>query len=267
MRPRGEFLPVLLVFTGEDGVGMSGPTDLFDSDNPFRAPLSSSGPSPFAPSGNVRSGPPWEQTEKPLVGRFVETVVLSYTNTMVLFGDMRRTGGLGAPLLFAIISGTIGMVIGTLPQLLLQVVVLGAEAQRDAASLGMMAGMSVGMAVGLMIAAPLRAILGAFIWSGIYHVMLILFRSAHFPFEATFRAVAYSFSASSLIMALPCCGQHVYLIVSTVFAIIAIMKVQEISGVLATAVVVAPLVICCGAFVTVILALLGVGMTAGGSFP
>jgi len=267
MRPRGRFLPVLQFFAGEDGVGMSGPLDFSDSENPFRAPLASSGPSPFAPSGNVRNGPPWEQTEKPLVGRFVETVVLSYTNTLVLFGEMRRTGGLGAPLLFAIISGTIGMVLGMLPQMFLQLVVLGAGAQGDAAAFGIMAGMSVGMTVGLMIVAPLRAILGAFIWSGIYHVMLLLFRSAHFPFEATFRAVAYGFGASSLIMALPCCGQHVYLIVSTVFAIIAIMKVQEISGVLATAVVVMPLVICCGAIFVVIMAFLGLGMAAGGSFP
>jgi hypothetical protein len=112
---------------------MSGPTEFPSDQNPFQAPLASTGTDPFAPAGGIRSGPPWEQTEKPLVGRYVETVTMAYTSTVFFFSDLRREGGFGAPLVFAIISATIGMCVGLIPQLLVQLFAIGAREPKELA--------------------------------------------------------------------------------------------------------------------------------------
>lgn len=242
---------------------MSGPTGFPEGQNPFQSPQASTGPDPFSPLGGMRMGPPWEQTEKPLVGRYVETVVLAYTNTMVLFADMRRDGGLGAPLLFAVIGGVIGGVIGTIPQIFLQLVMTGAQAgQADAQALGMMAGMSIGMSVMAMIFIPIGVVIFTFIYSGLYHLMLMLLGGANFPYETTFRVIAYAGGASSLLLAIPFCGQYVSGIVGIVFYIIGLMKAQEISGMKATAAVLLPMLICCGLIAAVVVAAIGVGVAA-----
>ncbi|MBX3413079.1 MAG: YIP1 family protein [Pirellulales bacterium] len=246
---------------------MSGPTGFPAGENPFQAPLASSGPDPFSPAGGIRSGPPWEQTERPLVGRYVETVTLAYTNTMVLFADMRREGGFGAPLLFAMIGGVIGGVIGTIPQIFLQLVMTGAQAgQADAQAVGLMAGMGVGMALAMMVFIPIGVVIATFLWSGIYHLMLLLLGAANFPYETTFRVIAYAGGASSLLLAIPFCGQYVSGIVGIVFYIIGLMKAQEISGMKATAAVLLPMVICCGLIFAVVAAAIGIGVAAGSNF-
>ena len=245
---------------------MSGPTGFPGDPNPFQSPQASTGPDPFSPLGNLRSGPPWEQTEKPLVGRYVETVVLAYTNTMVLFSDMRREGGFGAPLFFAVIGGVIGGVIGTIPQIFLQLVMTGMQAgQADAQAVGLMAGMGVGMAVAMMIFIPIGVVIATFIYSGLYHLMLMILGGANFPYETTFRVVAYAGGASSLLLAIPFCGQYVSGIVAIVFYIIGLMKAQEISGMKATAAVLLPMLICCVLIFGVVFAVIGIGVAASSS--
>jgi len=241
---------------------MSGTTGLPGDQNPFQSPLASTGPDPFSPLGNLRSGPPWEQTEKPLVGRYVETVVLAYTNTMVLFSDMRREGGFGAPLLYALIGGMIGGVIGAIPQVFLQVLMAGANGNQ--ADIGMAAGMGVGMTIAMLIFLPIFLVIGMFISSAMYHVMLMLLGGANFPYEATFRAIAYASGSAALLQAIPFCGQYVNGIVSLVFMIIGIMKVQEISGFKATAAVLLPAVVCCFVIFAVVFAVMGIAVAASG---
>ena len=72
----------------------------------------------------------------------------------------------------------------------------------------------------------------------------MMLRGANYPFEATFVVVAYVTGATSLAQVVPICGQHIYLIMSLVYAIIGLGAVQQISGGKAAAAVLLPLLIC-----------------------
>lgn len=241
---------------------MSGPTGFSGDQNPFQSPLASSGPSPFSPSGGIRSGPPWEQAEKPLVGRYVETVVLAYTNTMVLFSDMRREGGFGAPLLYAVIGGMIGGIIGAIPQMILSAVMAGANGNQANLGLATSMSMSIGTTVAMLVFLPFFLVIGMFLSAALYHVALMVLGGANFPYEATFRAIAYASGSAALLQAIPFCGQYINGIVSLVFMIIGIMKVQETSGLKATVAVLLPVAICCAVIFTTVVAVIGVGVAA-----
>ena len=94
------------------------------------------------------------------------------------------------------------------------------------------------------------SIIYLFLWSGIQHLMLMLFKAAHFPFEATLRVFAYSYGASSLVGIIPVCGGMVGWIWGLVANVIGISRTLQISTGKAALVVLAPFFICCGTLAT-----------------
>ena len=84
------------------------------SENPFASPSSSAAFGP-APVTAQRAGPPWERDGASMTS-FIETVKQLYGSTAVLFSDMRREGGIGMPIGFAIVGGMIGGVISAIFQ-------------------------------------------------------------------------------------------------------------------------------------------------------
>lgn len=71
-------------------------------------------PVAITPAGGdgARSGLPWEHREQlGLVNAFIETVKLVLTDPNRAFTQMRTTGGIGEPLLFGVIGGSIGTMI------------------------------------------------------------------------------------------------------------------------------------------------------------
>src|SRR5207247_10103869 len=58
-----------------------------------------------------RSGLPWDQRQtKGLLNAFIETLQMVLSRPVAAFTAMKREGGLGEPLLYAIIGGTFGAV-------------------------------------------------------------------------------------------------------------------------------------------------------------
>ncbi len=150
-------------------------------------------PVAITPAGGdgARSGLPWEHREQlGLMNAFIETVKLVLTDPNRAFTQMRTTGGLGEPLLFGVIGGSIGTIIWIVLSLALNS--LGAFASlammRHSALNGML-GFSIGGAWAIirLIMTPILIAIVLFIWAAIVHLCLMLLGGARKDFEATFR--------------------------------------------------------------------------------
>ncbi len=218
------------------------------SDNPYASPMSPSMPLAGQPfdefTTGPRTGPPWER-DGASFHSFVETAKLIYGATGPMFSEMRREGGLGAPLLFGLAGGVAGYFVAFLFQFALQAlgallaVRNGAGLQDGFAPLAMMAAFS-------LIGIPIGTLLYMFASAGIYHLMLIMLGAARQPFETTFRVVAYSLGGASLVLLIPLCGQWISGVLTLVLVGIGLSRAHEISGGRAAAAVLLPIVICCG---------------------
>ena len=241
----------------------------YQSDNPYAAP-----PAPMPPpSGHFydsasgpRSGPPWER-DGASVASYFATLKELLGSPSLMFSEMRREGGIGAPLLFGMAGGMAWGAIGLVLQLGIQSLIMGMAAGPGAGApppglaMGMASG--VGLVVGLVVL-PLGLLLSMFLSSGIYHLMLMMLGAARQPFETTFRVVAYSTGAVSILAAIPLCGGYIQGITQLVYTGIGLCHAHEISGGKAAAAVVLPMVICCGGLI-VVYAVVVAAFVAGGA--
>ena len=92
---------------------------------------------------------------------------------------------------------------------------------------------------------PVFAAIGMFLWAGVVHLCLMLLGGAKQGYEATFRALAYSYGATSLFQVVPFCGGFISIIWSLVAQIIGLKELHETGGGRAAAAVFLPLVLCC----------------------
>lgn len=231
------------------------------SDNPYASPLSAG--ASFAEYQSVhsgpRTGPPWERNG-PSTSSFVETIKLIYSSLGFFFTDMRREGGLGQPLLFAVIGGSIGGLAAACFNIGIQFLAMFAGAQNGPPGFGPGAGAAfiVVMFVVVVVLVPIGVVLQSFISAAVFHVCLMILGGANKTFETTFRVVAYSSGSTSLLLLIPLCGQYVQGIVSLVFSAIGLMHAHETSGVKATFAVLLPVLLCCGAVIAFYAAIIGV---------
>src|SRR5205814_6953378 len=118
-----------------------------------------------------RSGLPWEhRQERGLFNAFVETLVMVLTKPGEAFTIMRREGGLGEPLIYALIGGCLGGIVSALFSLGFQSIGLFANKNN---SLAAMTGMGIGF--GTIILVPFFIVIVLFIWSGLAHLCLMIF--------------------------------------------------------------------------------------------
>jgi hypothetical protein len=200
-------------------------------------------PPPPAPPG--RTGPPWEQAGQSLQS-FIDTAKTVLTDPTTAFSQMRREGGLVAPLVYYLI----GMLIGVLGSMIWQFAGLGAGWGPGA--FGMPdAGLAVGMGASL-IAIPIICTIGLFIGALIVHVALGLFGGQRYPFETTFRVLAYAQGSALPIAILPVCGGIAAGIWGLIVAIVGLAQAQETTIGKAAAAVLTPTVICCALWFLVI---------------
>jgi hypothetical protein len=119
---------------------------------------------------------------------------------------------------------------------------------------------------GGVIGAVMGAAIGPFVSAGICHLMLMMLGGANYGYETTYRAVAYVAGTINLLLLLPC-GPFIALVATItgiVYQIIAISRMQEISGGKASAAVLLPAVICCACGVGVFLVVMSAVGAAGG---
>ena len=188
----------------------------------------------------VRNSVPFEDRSLPFSKRFFDTIKLAFSNPKALFSGM-QTDDMGTPVLYAVIIGTLGGIIGAGWQLFFGS--LGTIAER--AGFDEFA-LHTGFVLVFMVLSPVFALIGLFISSGIFHVMLLLVGGAQRGFSITLRAVAYG-TTPGLLGIVPFCGGIIGGIWSMVLTIMGAMHGQETDGWRAVLAYLLPLIFCCGA--------------------
>jgi hypothetical protein len=215
-------------------------------------------PTPPPPPDTLGQMPPseepkyvaWEDREH--VGFFEalwKTWVESVFNPDKFFSNLPFKGGLGSPILYALILLWITQIVDSVYRLLFANYWLALF--RDYFSqYSQYYNFEFGAGVSLLsfflriIIAPAFIIIAIFIISGIYHVICMIFGWAKRDFEATLRAIAYS-TGPAIISIIPFCGAPIGWIWSLVLAIIGLKHMQKTSGGKATFVILLPILLCC----------------------
>ena len=121
------------------------------------------GAAPTSTTVAGRTGLPWEhRQERGFFNAFIETLTMVLTRPAEAFSVMKREGGLGEPLIYALIGGSVGGIVSALFSLGLQSIGLFADKNN---SLAAMTGIGIG-SVAMIILLPLFLVIFLFIWSG-----------------------------------------------------------------------------------------------------
>jgi hypothetical protein len=189
-----------------------------------------------------RIGLPWEhRQERGFFSAFIETLAMVLTKPGTAFSVMRMEGGLGEPLLYAIIGGGIGVIVWFIFSLALNS--LGLVTPRET-GFGPMLGMTVSFMV--LMWRLVAVAVAPFIFGGLVHVSLMLIGSAKKTFETTFRVIAFSQGSTAPLQLVPCCGGLVALVWCLVANCIGLARAHEIDTGRATLAVLLPVIVCCG---------------------
>lgn len=190
-----------------------------------------------------RSGLPWEhRQERGFFNAFVETLVMVLTKPAEAFAVMKREGGLGEPLIYALIGGCLGGIVSLLFSLGLQSAGFFADRHDTFAA---MAGMGVGSAA-FIVLVPLFIIIGLFIGGAIVHLCLMIVGGANHSFETTFRVLAFSQGSTGPLQMIPICGGLIAGIWALVCNCIGLARAHETDTGRAVLAVFLPLIVCCG---------------------
>jgi hypothetical protein len=190
-----------------------------------------------------RSGLPWDQRmSKGLVGAFIETLQMVLSKPAEAFTAMKREGGLGDPLLYGIIGGSVGVIVYFIYNLFFQS--LGTFANRSNPFAH-----AIGTGVGgvfLIICAPIFVVIGIFVGSAILHICLMLVGGAKQSFETTFRVVCFAGGSVNPLLIVPFCGGLIVGIWKIVLYCIGLARAHETDTGRAVLAVFLPLIVCCG---------------------
>ncbi len=203
-------------------------------------------PSPFA-----------ERATRGFFASFVETWKLVATQPQAFFRRV-RIDQTGTAILFGVIATTVGNVFAALYNWLQAASGLaGFESwmqrmpQEETRFFELYRANLPAFLVGSVVLAPILAVVWMYVGSAIVHVLLMLFRGAKRPFDATLTAVAYA-SGLNLLMVVPACGGLIALVWGLVVLVIALGEIQRCGSGKAAAAVFAPAILlclcCCGAF-------------------
>ncbi|HEX3618734.1 MAG TPA: YIP1 family protein [Candidatus Udaeobacter sp.] len=194
-----------------------------------------------------RSGLPWEnRRERGFFNAFVETLVMVLTKPGEAFTVMRREGGLGEPIIYALIGGCVGGIVSFLFSLGFQSIGLFANRNN---SLAAMTGMGIGSA--MIILLPLFIVVFLFIWSALAHLCLMIVGGANQSFETTFRVLAFTHGSTGPLQMIPICGGFIAVVWALVCNCIGLARAQETDTGRAVLAVSSPLIVCCGGILLV----------------
>jgi len=217
-----------------------------------------------APVPGVREKTPWEDREvRGFFGGLFKTLNETLFRPSEFFKKMSVTGGLTDPLLYALIIGMVGLMFSYLWQISLKSAMQDMMPGMQAAA-GQYMFQGVGMAI-LAFFSPFLIILGLFVSSGILHVFLMMVKGARAGFEATFRVVAYGYSAN-IFLIIPFCGGLLAVVWAVVLYIIGLKEAHEITGGKAAFAVFLPLIVCCGLITIAIALFMGAAAASLGTF-
>lgn len=195
-----------------------------------------------------RPGTPWEDRGRiGFVAALVETTQNVLMRPSSFFASMPVTGGIGGPLLYGIVVGTLGVIVAALYGEVFQVLMgstfagLAGNSELRRVMPFLMGGVGLVLQV---VFAPIFVILGLFVVTAIVHVFLLMLGGAARGFEATFRVMCYA-AATSVIRVIPLCGDFIVAVYFLVVAIIGLAAAHGIGKGTAAAAVLLPLVVLC----------------------
>ncbi|HSD29227.1 MAG TPA: YIP1 family protein [Vicinamibacteria bacterium] len=218
-----------------------------------------SAPPPLAPftppsPGEPGAGPGTAWDQRGRIGFFnalVETTRQVLTGPGAFFRTMPVTGGVGSPLLYAVVIGWVGLAAAAFYQAIFYSVVgsrwaaFGDERPEVAAILAFVQGW--GGFVAQLVFGGMFVVIGVFVAAGILHLMLLLLGGATRGFEATFRVVSFA-QATSLLLLVPFCGQVVAGLAglwTLVLYVLGLAPAHRIGHGKAAAAVLLPVLFCC----------------------
>jgi hypothetical protein len=200
------------------------------------------GAAPTSTTVAERTGLPWEhRQERGFFNAFIETLTMVLTRPAEAFRVMKREGGFGEPLIYALIGGCVGGIVSALFSLGFQSIGLFADKNN---SLAAMTGMGIGF--GTIILVPLIIVIFLFIWSALAHLCLMIFGGANQSFETTFRVFAFTQGSAGPLQIIPLCGGLISGIWAIVCNCIGLARAQETDTGRAVLAVFSPLIVCCG---------------------
>jgi len=231
------------------------------SEPPFPPPPFVPDEPPPLPEGDAL-GTPWERRDRiGFVAALVETTQAVLLRPTEFYTQMPVTGGVGGPLLYALILGYFGLVAATLYNLVFQSIIgsgFGAFHGRMAEFERLGRYMEGGAgAIVQLVTGPVWIVIAVFVIAGILHLLLMLVGAAPRDFEATFRVVAYS-QAVSVLGLLPFCGGLIGFVWWVVIVVVGFSVVHRASTLQAALAVLLPVFLCCCCCI-------GAGILAGGS--
>ncbi len=194
------------------------------------------------------TGNPWEQRDRLGVGvALLEAVKQFIVSPAEAFGSTRRKGDYGSPLIFAILLGWAGAIIGQIWNFALQSSLMQIFPGGRPEDVGMMfAGTLAGLLIGIVVA-PFVIVIFLFLGSAIYHLFLMLvggLADSEAGFEGTFRVLCYA-SVAQLAQVVPLVGSLISLVWSIVLLVIGLSILHRTTQGKAVAAVLLPLVLCC----------------------
>jgi hypothetical protein len=203
---------------------------------------------PPAPAAQRPDRTPWDDRDRlGFLTALVETTRLVLTRPGEFFRSMPVEGGIGAPLLYAVVVGWAGVVVASLYQAIFRSVVgssLGALGEHpELAQLIAFTESWAGFVAQVVFGGVFVAI-GVFVWSAIVHVALLIVGGARSGFEGTLRVVCFS-QATSVLLLVPFCGQLVAPIWALVIDIIGLAETHRIGHGRSTAAVLLPVALLC----------------------
>jgi hypothetical protein len=197
--------------------------------------------------------PAWERASGLSLGAAIETVRQVFSNPKTTFQNLPPTGGLGRPLFFYTLVGWISG--GTAIFYQITAASINPEMFLGEAAKGLTQGTIVAAGIAVVLFLPLFLIAGAFIWAAMVHLFLMITGASRHGFEATFRALAYSSGATSMLQLVPLCGGYLYPVAHLIYGVIALKEVHRTDLWRVVLSMVLILLLCCGALVGIALAL------------
>jgi hypothetical protein len=205
----------------------------------------SSSPDSAVPQGGL----PWEHREQlGILKAYIDTVSLVLTKPADAFVLMKKEqGDLMGPLLFALIGGSLGMIVSFLFQIGLQSIGLMGGGQNAISSVF---GMGIGIVLFIFLV-PVLMVVGMFIGSGILHLCLMILGGAKKSFETTFRVVCFASGSTYLLSMIPICGGLIASVWNIVLECIGLARAHEIETGKAVMAVLLPIIVCCGGMILI----------------
>ena len=195
--------------------------------------------------------PAWERKTGLSLAAGIQTVKQVFSTPTATFQNLPQTGGVGRSLFFYTLAGWISGGVAIFYQLV--AASINPEMFLGAAAKDVSQGMLIGIGIGALLFLPLVLIAGAFVWAAIVHLFLMLTGSANGGFEATFRALAYSGGATSVLQLVPLCGGYIYPMAYLVYGVIALKEVHRTEMWRVVVSMLLILMLCCGVFVALAL--------------